>query len=552
VAYAAAILPALVAAIFGVVILLLGGTLRNGRLAAVIGWLGLAAVAVAIASARPETSSQSLVRPVASSVTLDPLARGTAWLALLLAALCAVLAALGSRQRLAGRHAAVLLALGGALLACVANDFLLIIIGVPVAALAVCGGQFWEAETVDERVSAVQSLALNVFAAVCLVSGALLLSKLAGTTNLGEFHALPAHAAASGHLAEHSARSLPLAGEIAAVLLLAGFGIPLLAAPFQLAAAEIFETASPSSLATMSVLPRCAALVAMIRVFVEGMSHYLSTSQTALTAVALVTLLIGGALAYWQTSLRRLVALLMMVETGLLLLALAAGCAEAARPGAVRWIDFEMPGGVGAAWLLFAVDSIALLGLATILGSLERSEGRVDDLGELTHLVRGDRLVAGATTFLLLSLTGVPPLAGFWARVAVLRSVLSVSFAPENDFLPHQNTGYVLFALLMITAWLAAAAPALNVARALLVPEPSSDAASGQPTLTAGSHRRGGLRLGATIAALLLALGFVPNLGEHVAARLTFKDRNPGALAADKPIPAPVKKRHRVRGGEPD
>jgi NADH-quinone oxidoreductase subunit N len=550
VTFATAILPAVVAAIFGVITLVIGGAFRSGRLATAIGWLGLVAVGVSLAAARLPASAQPLLRPVASAVTLDPLARGTGWLALLLAVLCAMLAALGSQRRQAGRFAAVLLALAGALLACVANDFLLVIIGVPVAALAICVGQFWEAETVDERVSAVQSLALNAFAAVCLVAGALILSGLAGTTNLSELHALPAHAAASGHLTERSARSLPLAGEIAVVLLLAGCGIPLLAAPFQLASAEIFETASPSSLATMSVLPRCAALVAMIRVFVEGLSHYLTASQTVLTAVALVTLLIGGALAYWQTSLRRLLALLMTVETGLLLLALAAACSETARPEAVRWLDLEIPGGVGAAWLLFAVDSVALLGLATILGSLERAEGRVDDLGELTHLIRGDRLVAVATTFLVLSLTGVPPLAGFWARVAVLRSVLSVSFAPENEFLPHQNTGYVFFALLMIIAWLAAAAPALNIGRALLVPDPASDTIIGQPTLAGGSQRRGGLRLAAAIAALLLAIGFVPTLGQHLAARIGFKDRNSGALAADRPASAPVKKRHQAR--EPD
>jgi formate hydrogenlyase subunit 3/multisubunit Na+/H+ antiporter MnhD subunit len=250
-------------------------------------------------------------------------------------------------------------------------------------------------------------------------------------------------------------------------------------------------------------------LVAMIRVFVEGLPRYLSTAQTALTAVALVTLLIGGSLVYWQTSFRRLIALVVMVQAGLILLALAAACSEAARPGAVRWIDRQIPGGAGAAWLLFGADSFALLGLAAIASGLERRDGRVDDLEEFSHRLGGDRLIAAATILLLLSLAGIPPLPGFWTRVAVLRSVLSVNFPPENDFLPHQNTGYVVFALLMVAALLAVAAPCLSVAGRILSSQTPIAGASQTPFAT-GTRGRGGLRFGAAIAALLLALGFVP------------------------------------------
>jgi NADH-quinone oxidoreductase subunit N len=470
-------------------------------------------------------------------------------MALLLGAMCAALTRVGSSRRVAGRHAVVLLSLGSVLLACVANDFVLLVIGVSGSALAICAGQFFEAETADERYAASQSFVLNAFGAVCLVSGALLLSALAGTTNLAELHALPVHAGAVGdHLAARGSRALPLAGEIGSVLLLAGLGIPLLAAPFQLAAAEIFEGATPWSLGLMGVLPRCAALVAVIRVFVEGMPRYLSSAQTALTAVALVTLLIGGSLAYWQTSLRRLIAFVVMVQAGLILLALAAACSEAARPDAVRWIDAQIPGGAGAAWLLFGVDSLALLGLAAIVSGLERSGDRVDDLEELTRRLRGDRSLAAATMLLLLSLAGVPPLPGFWTRVAVLRSVVSVSFHPENDFLPHQNTGYVLFALLMVAAWLAVAAPCLILASRLFASQTPMEAAQTRAVRASGALHRGGLGFGVVVAALVVALGFVPNLGLHLAARVTFRKPGDTVLAAEKA--QPVKKHRRARASE--
>ncbi len=393
-----AILPALIVAIAGVAILLLGRFFRGGRFGGALCWLALLAAAATWAIAKDDPAPEPGTRAAVAAVTVDPLARGTAWMALLLGATCAAVTSVGSSPRSSARHAIVLLSLGGVLLACVANDFLLVIIAVPVSALALSVGQFWEAETDEQWSAAVQGLVLNLFGAVCLVTGALLVSALAGTTNFAELRALPTHGgAASGHLAARGARALPLAGEVGSVLLLAGFGIPLLAAPFQLAAAEIFEGAAPWSLGAMAVLPRCAVLVAIIRVFVEGMSRYLSTAQTALTAAALVTLLIGGSLIYWQASLRRLVALVVMVEAGLILLALAAACSEAARPDAVRWIDQQIPGGAGTAWLLLGADSFAILGLAAILSGLERSIGWLDNLDDFSHRIRSDWLLAAAT-----------------------------------------------------------------------------------------------------------------------------------------------------------
>jgi NADH-quinone oxidoreductase subunit N len=540
-----AILPALIVAIAGVAILLLGRIFRDRRFGGALCWLALLTAAATWAIAKDDPAPEPGTRPAVAAVTVDPLARGTAWMALLLGATCAAVTSVGSSPRSSARHAVVLLSLGGVLLACVANDFLLLIIGVPVSALALSAGQFCEAETPEEWSAAVQSLVLNVFGAVCLVAGALLVSALAGTTNFAELHALPTHGApVGGHLAARGTRTLPLAGEVGMVLILAGFGIPLLAAPFQLAAAEIFEGAAPWSFGAMAVLPRCAVLVAIIRVFVEGMSRYLSTAQTALTAAALVTLLIGGSLIYWQASLRRLVALVVMVEAGVILLALAAACSETARPDAVRWITQQIPGGAGAAWLVLGADSFALLGLAAILNGLERLIGWLDSLEEFTGRLRSDRLIAAATVLLLLNLAGIPPLPSFWARVGVLRSVLSVSFPSENDFLPHQNTGYLLFALLMVAALIAVAAACVSLTGQILFsPAPVEDS-DGKTAPPWNGPRAGGLKLGAALAVLLLAWGFLPNRCTQLAARVTFRKADEKLLSAEKPA-QPVKKRHR-------
>ncbi len=243
-------------------------------------WLALLAAAATLALARPAVPSDPFVRSAVSAVSFDALSRGTAWMALLLGAMTTFLAAIGSSDKRAARQAVVLLSLAGLLLTCVANDFVLLIVGVPGSVLAICIAQLRDAETDDEWAAAVLGLALNLLGALCLVAVALLVGALAGTTNFGELHALPLHGVdATGHIVTRGPRSLPLAGEIGFVLLLAGLGIPFLAAPFQLGAAEIFEGMSPARLGALAVLPRCAVLVGMIRIFVEGMTRYLSTAK---------------------------------------------------------------------------------------------------------------------------------------------------------------------------------------------------------------------------------------------------------------------------------
>ena len=61
---------------------------------------------------------------------------------------------------------------------------------------------------------------------------------------------------------------------------------------------------------------------------------------------------------------------------------------------------------------------------------------------------------------------------------------------------------------------------------------------------------RSGLRFGAAVAALVVALGFVPNQGLHLAARVTFRKPGDRVLAAEKA--QPVKKHRRARTGEDD
>ncbi len=166
------ILPALILAAAGAVVLLSGRRLSIGRAGSVLCWLALLAAAATLVLVRPADPSDPFVRPAVSAVSFDALSRGTAWMALLLGAMTTFLAAIGSSDNRAARQAVVLLSLAGLLLTCVANDFVLLIVGVPGSVLAICIAQLRDAETDDEWAAAVLGLALNLLGALCLVAGA--------------------------------------------------------------------------------------------------------------------------------------------------------------------------------------------------------------------------------------------------------------------------------------------------------------------------------------------------------------------------------------------
>jgi formate hydrogenlyase subunit 3/multisubunit Na+/H+ antiporter MnhD subunit len=97
--------------------------------------------------------------------------------------------------------------------------------------------------------------------------------------------------------------------------------------------------------------------------------------------------------------------------------------------------------------LCFALDSIALVGFMALLASRERADQPIVDVGPLADDLRDYGVRGLALCILAASLAGMPPFAGFWARIAILQSTLSISVPAANGFLPHQNVDYVVVSL---------------------------------------------------------------------------------------------------------
>jgi NADH-quinone oxidoreductase subunit N len=376
----------------------------------------------------------------------DRLSHTALWVTLGFALLLAVAACDGGSPRIGHRFAILALSLAGVVLAVLANDLILAVLAMELASLPATVLLFVERDMPNSRAAALRSLSLNLFALAMLIAGAAMIGLLSGTTNLGELRSVIPPALVSRRVHTLTVTS-PLAGEIGCVLILAGLGVHLFAAPFQLAAAEIFDGAKPWGISLTALLPRGAALLLLVRLLVQGPLRLQGTVQTLFTAVGFLTVLIGSLLAPWQTHIRRLVAYLVLFQSGLILVALSAACTERVRPTATPWLDFGTPGGIGAACLCFAIDSVALVGFLALLASRERTDRPIVEVNPLADALRDYGVRGVAVCILAASLAGMPPFAGFWARIAILQSTLSISVPAANGFLPHQNVDYVVVAL---------------------------------------------------------------------------------------------------------
>ena len=227
-------------------------------------------------------------------------------------------------------------------------------------------------------------------------------------------------------------RLMPGAGGlIVAVFVCAGLLAKLSAAPFQFWSPDAYAGAPAAAVAYVSAVPKIAGVVAFAHV-VQALAPQAPSLWIVLVVMSLASMLVGNFAAYPQQDMKRLMAYSGVGHAGYLLVGLGVGARVLAN-GSLG------AAGLGAAVLYslaYAIPSMAVMFVVA---------GEGDRLAALDGLARRRPWVAWVMVLLLLSLIGVPPLAGFagklylfgaavaggltWlAVVAVLMSVVSAGF----------------------------------------------------------------------------------------------------------------------------
>jgi NADH-quinone oxidoreductase subunit N len=198
-----------------------------------------------------------------------------------------------------------------------------------------------------------------------------------------------------------------LVGALAAAFVTAGMLAKLSAAPFQWWAPDAYAGAPAASVAFVSAVPKVAGLVAFARV-VLVLAPQTPSLPVLLVGAAVLSMVIGNLAAYPQTDVRRLMAYSGVAHVGYLLVGLAAG-GEAGARGALFYA------------IAYAVPSLGVMLVAAGVGNT---------LGEFRGLAVRRPFMAWSTVFMLVSLIGIPPLAGFAGKLFLFTAAMGAGLVP--------------------------------------------------------------------------------------------------------------------------
>ena len=199
---------------------------------------------------------------------------------------------------------------------------------------------------------------------------------------------------------------------VALVMILVGFGFKAAAAPFHLWAPDVYQGAPASSAALIASASKLAGFTLFVRLLWGGFGaapgHSSQPSWLPVVAIiAAVSLLLGNLAALAQTNVRRLLAYSAIAHAGALLL----GVMVAGRAGP------------GPLFYYAATYGLATVGAFGVIAVVDRA-GACQSLTDLAGLHRRSPLLAGCLAIFVLSLAGIPPLAGFFGKFIVFAAAL--------------------------------------------------------------------------------------------------------------------------------
>ena len=194
------------------------------------------------------------------------------------------------------------------------------------------------------------------------------------------------------------------------LLVLAGFGFKIAAFPFHMWVPDTYEAASTPFVAWLSVAPKAAGFVALFRVYLEGVGDTVALWVPIVAVLSAITMVAGNLMALPQQNSKRLLAYSGIAHVGYMLVGLAAVSAS------------------GTAMVLFYLVAYVFgnMGAFLVIESVAQEAGGSTHLDALRGLAQRSPLLALAMLLCLLSLGGIPFVAGFWAKLYVFWAAAQV------------------------------------------------------------------------------------------------------------------------------
>ena len=195
------------------------------------------------------------------------------------------------------------------------------------------------------------------------------------------------------------------------VFILVGLAFKISAVPFHMWAPDVYEGAPTSVTLFFTMVPKIAALTVFIRFLYVPFLNLIDQWQMILIFLSIASMLFGAIAAIGQTNLKRLVAYSSIGHVGYTLAGLSTGSNE----------------GIQSSVIYFIIYIVMNLGLFSCLLMMKRNNKYFENLDDLSGLSKNHPLLSLSLLIILFSLAGIPPLAGFFAKFYIFKSVIEQS-----------------------------------------------------------------------------------------------------------------------------
>lgn len=294
-------------------------------------------------------------------------------------------------------YALVLLSTLGAMFMGSSADLLMVFLGLETLSIPLYILATFFRRSSSSQEAGLKYFLLGAFSSALFLYGIALLYGATGTTQLSA-------------MAQEKTSLLLYAG---VGLLLVGLAFKAAAVPFHTWAPDVYEGSPTSATAFMAVAAKAGAFAALLRVFAFALPPTLVDSWTLLVGVlAVLTMVLGNVVAVVQLNLKRLLAYSSIAHAGYLLIAVASAQSATLMEPATSSLLFYL--------LIYTLMTLGAFGVLLV------AEGKRENLSmtDLGGLAMRHPWVAAAMAIFMISLAGLPPTAGFFAKFYVFSSAI--------------------------------------------------------------------------------------------------------------------------------
>jgi NADH-quinone oxidoreductase subunit N len=300
-------------------------------------------------------------------------------------------------------YSLILFALAGMLFAASSNDFTMLFVSIEFITITFYVLVSFQRSKLQSLEAGVKYLILGALSSAFLVFG---IALIWGTTGELNFTKLAAVAP------QFETSRIFLLGVL---LVLVGLGFKIAAFPFQIWAPDVYQGAPTPTTAFLAIGSKAAGFVLLLRVLFTAVPSVTAHWANLLIVISAITILYGNLCAIPQRNLKRLLGYSSIAHAGYLLLGVAALSASGQ-----------------SALLYYLAGYVFTVMAALFVITLVMRQLPTEDIGGLAGLNHRSPLLAATLTIAMVSLAGIPPLAGFFGKFLLLKAVIETAQATGN------------------------------------------------------------------------------------------------------------------------